>query len=596
MSITLSSSSNKVSFNTGEINNVITNTNPEFFKSTSTLGNSHSTQSIPRAPSKHRRSNSSSKQTNNNYLAPDPNANFVYFLPHEKDSHEIQILKKSYENRVNKLMENLKNCVSNITSMNINEVLNEYLYQEKEKVISDLYEQNAIIQREYDENKIEMHRLQKIISVLEIDLNKTQNQLKEIRNLNHKLTEQNMQFQVQNFDLNVKLSTLNADKEKESSNEIISCQKENIELKQNIQELNQIIEKLKNDYEQTISNLQTKYNTDLQEQNDKIKSIQSFNIELQNKIDELKQTIILKENQIHSITNDKDDYILRYEQESNLQNQIIILLKSKISSIKTDFNTFKQEAFDELTKIRQYYETIINRIIYQIDTFAQKNNKYIIEEKVKAVYEKQLNAQFEKAEKYFEENKQLFYAQQDNIQTINNLQTQINSLHLEVKGLQNKNQKLRNELLEKNKQKTNNIASKELSNKIKIEIEKIKDKYLNIIQMLKEQITQLAEQLKNINTNMNANISNNNDKIENEINNNNNDKLLIKQLQQKNHDLMKNQDEYVKIIKKKEKQIKDLQNALSQSFHSISSGMKNIKMANKLDLEVKQILKKSKKD
>ena len=283
-------------------------------------------------------------------------------------------------------MENLKNCVSNITSMNINEVLNEYLYQEKEKVISDLYEQNAIIQREYDENKIEMHRLQKIISVLEIDLNKTQNQLKEIRNLNHKLTEQNMQFQVQNFDLNVKLSTLNADKEKESSNEIISCQKENIELKQNIQDLNQIIEKLKNDYEQTISNLQTKYNTDLQEQNDKIKSIQSFNIELQNKIDELKQTIILKENQIHSITNDKDDYILRYEQESNLQNQIIILLKSKISSIKTDFNTFKQEAFDELTKMRQYYETIINRIIYQIDTFAQKNNKYIIEEKVKAVY------------------------------------------------------------------------------------------------------------------------------------------------------------------------------------------------------------------
>ena len=166
MSITLASSSNKVILNSGEINNVITTTNPDFFKSTSTLGNSHSTQSIPRVPSKHRRSNSSSKQTNN-YLAPDPNANFIYFLPHEKDSHEIQILKKSYENRVNKLMDNLKNCVSNITSKNINEVLNEYLYQEKEKVISDLYEQNAIIQREYDENKI----AQKLKGILKRNVN-----------------------------------------------------------------------------------------------------------------------------------------------------------------------------------------------------------------------------------------------------------------------------------------------------------------------------------------------------------------------------------------------------------------------------------------
>lgn len=45
---------------------------------------------------------------------------------------------------------------------------------EKEKLISDLYEQNAIIKNEYEENKNEMNRLQKIISVLELDLHKTQ--------------------------------------------------------------------------------------------------------------------------------------------------------------------------------------------------------------------------------------------------------------------------------------------------------------------------------------------------------------------------------------------------------------------------------------
>ena len=75
----------------------------DFLKSSSTLSNSHSSQSIPKVPNKFKRSNSSSKI---NYLVPDPNANFVYFQPNDSDSYKISYLKKSYESRINKLLSN----------------------------------------------------------------------------------------------------------------------------------------------------------------------------------------------------------------------------------------------------------------------------------------------------------------------------------------------------------------------------------------------------------------------------------------------------------------------------------------------------------
>lgn len=91
---------------------------------------------------------------------------------------------------------------------------------EKEKLISDLYEQNAIIKNEYEENKNEMNRLQKIISVLELDLHKTQKKLDEknaeIIRLNESLTQQ----QADNFDLNLKIKGLMEQMEQDKHNNI----------------------------------------------------------------------------------------------------------------------------------------------------------------------------------------------------------------------------------------------------------------------------------------------------------------------------------------------------------------------------------------
>ena len=79
-------------------------------------------------------------------------------------------------------------------------------------------------------------------------------------------------------------------------------------------------------------------------------------------------------------------------------------------------------------------------------------------------------------------------------------------------------------------------------------------------------------------------------------NNCNNNDLLVNQLQKKIEELKNNQEEYAKLLIKKDKKINRLQAAMSQSFNSISSGMKNIKIANLLDNEVKQFLKQTKEE
>ena len=80
----------------------------------------------------------------------------------------------------------------------------------------------------------------------------------------------------------------------------------------------------------------------------------------------------------------------------------------------------------------------------------------------------------------------------------------------------------------------------------------------------------------------------------NEKNNEQKKAKLIEEMQKKINGMKINQEEYIKAINKKNKKIKELQDALKNSLVSFSSGMKNIKIANLLDNEVKEFLKKSK--
>lgn len=64
----------------------------------------------------------------------------------------------------------------------------------------------------------------------------------------------------------------------------------------------------------------------------------------------------------------------------------------------------------------------------------------------------------------------------------------------------------------------------------------------------------------------------------------------------KNDEVINIKKEYEKLINAKEKKINELKSIVNQSYYSLNSGLNNIKIANKLDDEVKVLMKRAKID
>ncbi len=68
------------------------------------------------------------------------------------------------------------------------------------------------------------------------------------------------------------------------------------------------------------------------------------------------------------------------------------------------------------------------------------------------------------------------------------------------------------------------------------------------------------------------------------------------QMEMKNDEIINIKKEYEKLINAKDKKINELKMIINQSFYSLNSGLNNIKIANKLDDEVKVLMKRAKVD
>ena len=587
-------------------NNVNINTN-------FTISNSSSKKKIPRPGNNNNRNKKyivNSKTSENILNFPDnQNSNFL-----NDDNTKINILRKSYDNRLGTLLLNFQKTINNITNQNAKELINEVIFMEKEKIIADLYEQNAIIRNEYEENKLEMIRLQKVISVLEIDLHKCQKKLtekiNEITELNDSLSKQ----QAENFDLNLRIKELiendqhnNVSKDlnfsstnfggvaendktviqlTEELNKFVSDNKQSC-TKRNEKETNEIFTNLKNKHKNEIDSLV--------EQNEK-------------KILLLREQM---EEQIKEITNKNDQKIKKYQtdldfyiSENNkinnklkLDEQIIILMRSKISSIKSEVKTLQKFVLDKFSSFSKDNAAIFKIITDKINyNFNNINVDFSFERKndIKNKYEKEFYGQLKLSEKYQKENKNLLATQEENIKTIkslnnkcdlyekenHNLIGQINKLNFEIEIL--------NESFNNIKNKSNsNILSKDYMKFIKIKITNMKLKYIQEISTMKQKLNYLINNVNLLNAQNNNNDEKNNEK-------NTQKTQLIEEMQKKINIMKCNQKEYIKAINKKNKKIRDLQDALNKSLVSFSSGMKNIKIANLLDNEVKEFLKQNK--
>ena len=70
-------------------------------------------------------------------------------------------------------------------------------------------------------------------------------------------------------------------------------------------------------------------------------------------------------------------------------------------------------------------------------------------------------------------------------------------------------------------------------------------------------------------------------------------KMLKTQMELKNDEVIVIKKEFEDLLKAKEKKISELHSIMNQSLFSYNNGLNNIKIANKLDDEVKVLMKRS---
>ncbi len=600
----------------------------ELPKSQLNIFNSQSPIHIPKIPNKYKRS----KTPSNNVLPfQDNNKNFL-ISPKNDDPSQIKFLKQSYENRIVQLYDMLKNLASKMTSMNTTECINEIVFMEKERVISDLNEQYSIIKTEYEENKIEMNRLQKVISVLEIDLNKCEMKLKEKKQELNNLNSNFSNLQAENFDLNLKIKELideyNKCKNENQSNQTIYY--ENIindlknQINNNLQDFNnKIIEvenNLKLEYENKIKEIEDKikkeYDEIIEEINskneiEKEKIIQHYQSELNqfqnssvSKFQNYKQINEKNELELKRLQNDIDILLSENQKLSNknkTNEQIIILLRSKISGIKSEITTLRKFVKNQLENLSIENYNCSNIIFSKLKTYLNKYSEDFIneqiDEKVKETefkYENDLIEQLKLVKQYQKENKNLLENQNNYIEQNKNLSKQRDELEKENKLLNNTINKLKVELevvkdALNNKQEENNSTT--ISNESVFQLKEIimnmRIKYQKEIQKIKNQINILYKSAENFNE----------EKSQKNIEKENKKDILIQLLQKKLEKYKLNQEQFKKVLEKKEnkiKELKGLQEAYSKSYKSIQGGVDSIKIAKLLDNEVKSILKEEK--
>ena len=540
------------------------------------------------------------------------NPNFLYNIGIDENS-KINLLKKNYDNRLNNLFINFTKTINNLTKDNAKELINDVIFKEKEKVIADLYEQNAIIKNEYEENKNEMSRLQEIISALEIDLHKTQKKLdlknEEIKKLNEIVSKQ----QAENFDLNLKIKGLLEQIENDKNDNkyinlskdlnfsignigigdiaLVSAQEKSVlQLTEELKELNKLKDN-KDDMNDINDNFtcSTLNSNNTNKYEDIINNLKNNNKELEQELNlRLKEIKELKEsNKKYQI--ELDNNLSEFSKLNNkykLNEQITILLRSKISSIKSEFKSFQKFVQDKLNiynKDNQSIIKIINQNLFNYFKINNSNNNP--DNNTRNIINSQKNIQelYEQINIYEANNKSLnkkciAYEKENQ-----NLVGEINKLNNEIQIM---NQKLNIYQNSDNIENTNVIKKYKTIMKNKIYI--MRNKYIQQIGELKTMISVLNCGMKKYNSIL----------IQYSMNKNNEEKKnkLIEEMQKKINGMKMNQEEYIKALNRKNKKIKELQSSLKNSLANFSSGLKNIKIANLLDNEVKEVLKKSKEN
>lgn len=527
---------------------------------------------IPKSQSTIKRCNSKPNFSNSE-------AKYDLFSSSASDNQQIEFLKKSFKTRIVQLISNLQSCVSKLTPYNAADLINEQLFLEKENELALLYEEMSLIKVEYEENKNEMDRLQKIISVLEIDLNKFDSKLNEMTQKNQMLQNDNSRLQAENFDYSLQLRAMNNKMNKSliSDNDTIntiSVLKDNYNQMYN--ELHEAIIKAKQEGENHALVIQKQYQN-------KTNELEHELFKLKNALNDNKDTIQTKSIQINKLFSDNDSLI----KSNEAYKRIIPSLKNKIELIRYEYTTMINQTKDDINKFKgdviNITENIINTISNTTSYATIEGNDRIKQAEEKnaklALENYRLSDQYQKIndynKKYIMQITTLTNKLNENENDIKSSNITISKQKIEINAL---NDALSNKkLILLNYKKSAQISYDDIQNTIKEKIKMIKNKYIEEITKIKHDINALLKT---------------NDYNHNDINTHKATQLI--EYENTITSLKQNISGYEKALINKEKKIKELQNALSESFYSLSSGMNNIKIAHLLDNEVKQLMHKEK--
>ena len=350
---------------------------------------------------------------NNNYISKSTSFSNL-------ENNSLRLIQQSYNERISKLYKDFEGYYKEILKKNINDIINEQIFIEKEKEISNLITKNALLVNENDTIKLENTRLEKVISVLEIDIKKMEKKINTLK-------AENSQIKINSYgsgkyNIEVMNNMINDYKEK-----ILLLQKENERLKMKsianggcnysmkiINEIHQRNLNLKNEliamkrdierqckevkeinYDSTMRILQA-VNESLQQkaENEKMNStiLDQFNI-IEKCQKENKKLIMKSDEDLHKIKELSQSQNSLEKENKELKNQIIKLnvqievlneaLQHQQQSISFSSNQ-KSEITELVSQLKKKYEQQIDLLKNQLkDKETQTKNEYlnIIKEK-----------------------------------------------------------------------------------------------------------------------------------------------------------------------------------------------------------------------
>lgn len=260
--------------------------------------------------------------------------------------NQAQLLQDNFDNELNKLSDDYLNRSSKINN-DLQKIKSDNIaLQDHIALLESKYKE---IHQENDENKLEMDRLQKVISVLEIDLNVNEGKIKEKQGKIDSLQQENTNLQTQYFEINLKSKKF-MDENKNLESLVEHYEKERREL---LDKYNNFNEDLQKSHHEKLEIQEKKYKEKYGNLKKKIIELKSIISNLEEELNlEKNNALDTKINYSKIITKMQEDMkLIKTEWEKKCKDQAMDyekIISDFEAKTAIDFNTVKQDLISEI--------------------------------------------------------------------------------------------------------------------------------------------------------------------------------------------------------------------------------------------------------